>query len=153
MTPSYKAIQLIQYRENCKLTAYKDSQGYWTIGWGHQILPTEKHMLTSGFKLSQSQADKLHEKDIAQKTKDVNSYLKVRVSQNMFDALVSFAYNYSPKWVTPITRAINSGSPVEHVSKMFMERGTYDRFLQKCRYAEVLLMIKGVVTDPQKIRL
>jgi hypothetical protein len=30
-------LQLIQLEEGCKLTAYKDSEGVWTIGWGYNL--------------------------------------------------------------------------------------------------------------------
>lgn len=153
MTPSQKAISLIKFRESLRLYAYQDKYKNWTIGWGHLIKPSEKYMLLPNFRLTRQQADQIHEQDIAIKSNDVNSYLKVRVSQDMFDSLVSFAYNHSPKWVIPIARAINLGHPISMVAQMFLARGLHDRFLQKCRRAEVLLMTTGIVVDPQTIKL
>lgn len=163
MTYSYKAQQLIRYREACILYAYDDStgkapvngifKGNPTIGWGHLITSSDKYMLAKGFRLTQKQADDLHIKDMNQKAKEVTSYLKVRVSQNTFDALVSFAFNYSPKWVKQITDKLNSGSPLEHVAAMFMQRSKGFAFLQKCRYADAMLMLKGLVINPETVKL
>ncbi|QNK64254.1 lysozyme [Pedobacter sp. PAMC26386] len=163
MNYSYKAEKLIRFREACVLFAYDDStgkapvngvfKGNPTIGWGHLITSADKYMLAKGFKLTQRQADDLHAKDMQQKAKEVTSYLKVRVSQDTFDALVSFAFNYSPKWVKQITDKLNSGRPLEYVANMFMERSKSVKFLQKCRYADAMLMLKGLVINPENVKL
>lgn len=79
---------LIQSFESCRLKAYRDGGGVWTVGWGHTG-PEVREGLT----ISQERADWLFEQDIAQFERDVNSLVKVSLTQNQFDALVSFAYN------------------------------------------------------------
>ena len=79
---------LIQEFEQCRLKAYLDGGGVWTIGWGHTGADVHE-----GLVVTQAQADALFEHDIARFVADVNSLVKVPVTQNEFDALVSFAYN------------------------------------------------------------
>ncbi|WP_110915636.1 lysozyme [Enterobacter roggenkampii] len=82
---------LIQSFESCKLVAYPDpgTGGVpWTIGWGHtgpEVKP--------GLVWTQAQADAAFLSDLAVFERDVNSLVKVPLTQNQFDALVSFAYN------------------------------------------------------------
>jgi lysozyme len=45
-------VQLIRESEGCKLTAYQDDGGVWTIGWGHTGLE-----VVAGLEWSQTQAD------------------------------------------------------------------------------------------------
>lgn len=85
---SDECIRLIQHYEGCKLKAYKCPAGVWTIGYGH----TGKDV-KEGLVISQQRATDLLREDVANFAADVNSLLKVRVTQRQFDALVSFAYN------------------------------------------------------------
>ena len=82
--------KLIKKFESCKLTAYKadKSEKYYTIGWGHYGADVKKDM-----KISKETADKLFRNDIKYFETSVNSCLKVKVTQSMFNALVSFTYN------------------------------------------------------------
>lgn len=82
--------KLIKNFESCKLTAYKadKSEKYYTIGWGHYGADVKK-----GMKISKTTAEKLFDNDIKYFENCVNSCLKVKVTQSMFNALVSFTYN------------------------------------------------------------
>ena len=82
--------KLIKKFESCKLTAYKvdKAEKYYTIGWGHYGPDVKKDM-----KISKETADKLFRNDIKYFETSVNSCLKVKVTQSMFNALVSFTYN------------------------------------------------------------
>ena len=81
---------LIKKFESIRLTAYKadKSEKYYTIGWGHYGKDIKK-----GMKITLETADKLFDNDIKFFEKCVNSCLKVKVTQSMFNALVSFTYN------------------------------------------------------------
>ena len=81
---------LIKKFESCKLTAYKadKSEKYYTIGWGHYDPDVKKDM-----KISKEKADKLFQNDIKYFETCVSSCLKVKITQSMFNALVSFTYN------------------------------------------------------------
>ena len=82
--------KLIKQFESCKLTAYKvdNAEKYYTIGYGHYGADVKK-----GMKISKETADKLFRNDIKYFETSVNSCLKVKVTQSMFNALVSFTYN------------------------------------------------------------
>ena len=82
--------KLIKKFESCKLTAYKadKSEKYYTIGWGHYGSDVGKNAI-----ITKETADKLFRNDIKFFEKCVNSCLKVKVTQSMFNALVSFTYN------------------------------------------------------------
>ena len=83
-------LNLIIKFESCKLTAYKvdNAEKYYTIGYGHYGADVKKDM-----KICKDTAIKLFRNDIKFFEKCVNSCLKVKVTQSMFNALVSFTYN------------------------------------------------------------
>lgn len=85
---SSAGLALIKRYEGCRLTAYQDSVGIWTIGYGH----------TAGVKvgqvITQAQADAFLKSDCATAEKAVNGYASIyNWNQNQFDALVSFTFN------------------------------------------------------------
>lgn len=67
--------------------AYRCPAGVWTIGYGC----TEG--VKPGMIWTQKQAEEALMKEIAKHEHGVNLMIKVPVTQNMFDALVSFSYN------------------------------------------------------------
>ena len=92
MKISEKGLELIKNFEGCRLTAYKPvkAETYWTIGYGHYG-PDVKEGMT----ITQEQAEKYLLDDIVgyeRTVSDICSYLP-KLSQNEFDALVSFTYN------------------------------------------------------------
>ena len=87
MQVSKNGIAFIRDHEGCRLTAYKDGGGVWTIGVGH----TGKDV-HSGQTISQFEADELLEMDLQEH--DVSLYLDgCKTSQNQFDAMTSLAFN------------------------------------------------------------
>ena len=51
--------------EGCKLIAYRDSRGLWTIGYGHLL---DQSIDWTGHEITQATADSLFEQDIADRT-------------------------------------------------------------------------------------
>lgn len=84
---SNNGLALIKRFEGCRLTAYKDSIGVPTIGYGHT------NGVKMGQTITQDQADAFLKSDCASAEKSVNSYSKYNWNQNQFDALVSFTFN------------------------------------------------------------
>ena len=80
-------LNLIKSFEGCKLTAYQDAVGVWTIGWGHTS------GVKQGQKITQAQADEYLKKDLAKFEKAVEKINSIGLNENQFSALVSFAYN------------------------------------------------------------
>ena len=96
-TASKKAVNLIKQFEGCRLTAYQDSVGVWTIGYGTTNADKSITGLTikKGTKITQAQAEHFLLKSLNSKYgAKVNKFFKkYKWSQNQFDALISFAYN------------------------------------------------------------
>jgi GH24 family phage-related lysozyme (muramidase) len=85
-----KGIQLICEYEGLKLARYRDAVGLWTIGYGHLILKEEMNTL---LKVTTGEAKNLLRKDLRRTEAGVKKFLSVNVTQNQFDALVSFTFN------------------------------------------------------------
>lgn len=87
-TYSQDGLALTQQFEGCRLTAYQDQVGVWTIGYGHT-----GRDVTSGLIITQDQANALLSSDIAGSSAYVNQVVMVALQQNQFDALVDFVFN------------------------------------------------------------
>lgn len=84
---------LIKSFESCRLTAYKDATGTWSIGWGHTAT-VDGNPIISGMTITQAKADSLFDSDLIRFENVVNVYnSKYNFTSNEFSALVSFAYN------------------------------------------------------------
>lgn len=92
MKTNQKGIALIHSFESCVLTAYKCPAGVWTIGWGNTYYE-DGSKVKQGDVITQERADRLFPVILAGFERDVLSLLKVKVNENQFSALVSFAYN------------------------------------------------------------
>lgn len=90
--PSQDAIDLIKKYEGCKLTAYQDSVGVWTIGYGSTRIGNNP--VKEGDTITQAQADQLLIDHINTEVKPaIASKVKAPITQSMFDSLCSFTYN------------------------------------------------------------
>lgn len=87
MNISQNGLELIKHFEGCELEAYKCAAGVWTIGYGH-IKTAEEGMV-----ISQSYADELLEGEIVEYEDYVNTAVTAPLSQDQFDALVSWTFN------------------------------------------------------------
>lgn len=86
MEISNNGIEFIKNNEGCKLTAYQDVVGVWTIGVGHT------KGVYKGMVITQAQADAYLREDI--KSHQVfKTFFKRTFNQNQFDALCSFEFN------------------------------------------------------------
>lgn len=106
MMVSDKGLALIKEFEGCKLTAYQDSVGVWTIGYGHTKTAQE------GMVITQEQADELLAQDVHEHALGVYKALKVSIEQHRFDALVSLAFNVGVNAVrnSTLLEMINHGA-------------------------------------------
>lgn len=80
-------VDLIALFEGCKLKAYKLDGDVWTIGYGH----TED--VYEGMIISKKKAEEFLFGDLKERQNFLNKVIKVPLSQNQFDALMSFLYN------------------------------------------------------------
>jgi len=80
-------LALLKSFEQCRLSAYRDSAGIATIGWGH----------TDGVKMtdtcSQDQADRWLVGDVQAAVNACDANAPKNLTENQFDALVVFTFN------------------------------------------------------------
>ena len=110
MQTSDKGIALIKQFEGCKLTAYQDSVGVWTIGYGWTH-PVDGKPIRAGMTIKQETAERLLKTGLVSYESDVSRLVKVGLTQGQFDALVSFTYNLGARSLSTSTllRKLNAG--------------------------------------------
>lgn len=96
MKTSEKGVDMIIAFEGMELNAYKCPAGVWTIGVGHtgevDGVPVKRGML-----ITQAQAKSLLREDLSKAERYINRQsFAGRLTQGMFDALVSFIFNIGP---------------------------------------------------------
>jgi lysozyme len=85
---SDSGLSLLQAYEGLMLTAYSDSVGIPTIGYGHT------RNVKIGDEITREQAIDLLREDVVYAENCINNEItQVRLSQHQFDALVSFVFN------------------------------------------------------------
>ena len=115
MKASQKLIDAIKRFEGCRLTAYQDSVGVWTIGYGHTV------GVKKGDRITQYQADQFLREDLAKfeavatKTRGVNT-------QGRFDAVTDFCYNCGQANFASSTlkKYIESGRSTWEIQEQFL---------------------------------
>ena len=86
MRISRTGIELIKAHEGLRLAAYICPSGVPTIGYGHT------YNVKMGDRITEEQAEKFLIDDLAVAEREVNRY-GLNLTQNQFDALVSFVFN------------------------------------------------------------
>jgi len=87
MRTSQKGIALIKSFEGLRLKSYQDSVGVWTIGYG------TTRGIGPGMTISNEQAERMLQNDIARFEPEIERLVKVLLNQGQWDALMSFTYN------------------------------------------------------------
>lgn len=110
MQTSDKGIAMIKQFEGCKLTAYQDSVGVWTIGYGW-TKPVDGKPIRAGMTIKQETAERLLKTGLVSYESDVSRLVKVGLTQGQFDALVSFTYNLGARSLSTsnLLRKLNAG--------------------------------------------
>ena len=105
MNIGQKGINLIKHFEGCELNAYKFPAGVWTRGYGHIKGVSE------GMSITQEQAEQMLLDELKEYENYINELVTVNLSQNQFDALVSWVYNLGPANLSASTmlKVLNSG--------------------------------------------
>jgi GH24 family phage-related lysozyme (muramidase) len=110
MRISDKVISLIKQFEGLRLTAYQDSVGVWTIGYGW-TQPVDGKPIRPGMTIKEETAERLLRTGLVGYESDVSKLVKVKLTQGQFDALVSFAYNLGTRALSTSTllQKLNAG--------------------------------------------
>ena len=116
MKASNELIQAIKRFESCALTAYQDTAGVWTIGYGHTA------GVKKGDRITQYQAEQFLKEDLAKFEPIANKVKRIGGSQGKFDAVLDFIYNCGPANFEKSTlkQYIESGRKTWEVQEQFL---------------------------------
>ena len=107
---SRELLALIKKWEGCRLEAYQDSVGVWTIGYG---ITTNAGLgvIKKGMKITQAQADDMLLAALAKYEKTVQDAIKRNPTQAQYDAMVSLCYNIGQSGFakSSVVKRFNSG--------------------------------------------
>lgn len=90
---SKKGLELIKKYEGFRSEPYKCPAGVPTIGYGATYYPDGKRVKLTDAPITEKQATDLLKNMLVGFEKAVDTYCIDTITQNQFDALVSFAYN------------------------------------------------------------
>ena len=90
---SQKGLELIKSFEGLSLKPYVCAGGINTIGYGNTYYTNGKKVTLQDKPITKEQAEELLKHSLSTYEKAVDSFCRDDISQNQFDALVSFCYN------------------------------------------------------------
>jgi lysozyme len=157
LTVSRSAVELIMAFEGFQPKSARLDDGRWTIGYGHTQTARE------GLEITAADAEALLLYDLIQVSHTVNEHVHAPLTQNQFDALVSFVFNIGVRAFrgSPTLRRLNEGRPLDAALAMELwrkadldgERIIVDSLVRR-RAAEKALFLKpmeGWVPAPSTI--
>ena len=115
MRASSTLIAAIKKFEGVRLTAYQDSVGVWTIGFGHTA------GVKKGDKITEYQAEQFLREDL-KKFEAVADKCKRITTQGRYDAILDFIYNCGPaNWnSSTLKKYIESGKATWEIQEQFL---------------------------------
>jgi lysozyme len=115
--PLSPAVRIIKKYEGCRLTAYRDPVGIWTIGYGQTA------GVHQGMVITQAEADADLLKEITQRANFVNKVVTAGINDNELCALISFCYNVGNGALqrSSLLRKLNADYPREEVAAEFLK--------------------------------
>ena len=115
MRASSTLIAAIKKFEGVRLTAYQDSVGVWTFGFGHTA------GVKKGDKITEYQAEQFLREDL-KKFEAVADKCKRITTQGRYDAILDFIYNCGPSnWnSSTLKKYIEAGKAVWEIQEQFL---------------------------------
>jgi lysozyme len=112
------AIELIKRFEGFQRTAVPTADGGWTVGYGHT------RSARAGAEVSEADAEALLGYDLVDIQAAVNDWTFTPLTQNQFDALVSFVFNIGLEAFShsSVLRRVNEGALLQAACSMEMWR-------------------------------
>lgn len=120
MKTSQKGINLILEFEGFSSKPYLDSAGIPTIGYGNTYYPGGKKVTLKDPAISKEKGAELFTAVLPAYEKIVNAKIKIPISQNQFDALVSHTYNTGGS--DTLFSLINKKAPAADIRNWFTTR-------------------------------
>ena len=100
-----KGLEMIKHFEGLELNAYQCAAGVCTIGYG------QTKAIQPGMVITEETANDMLVEELEEYENYINTMVKCPLSQNQFDALVSWVYNLGPANLQPSTllKVLNAG--------------------------------------------
>jgi GH24 family phage-related lysozyme (muramidase) len=145
-------LDLIKQYEGCKLTAYQDIVGIWTIGYGTTAAADLGIIPSRGLTITQDRAEDLLRQGVDKFATTVDAMITTSVNANEFGACVSLAYNIGPTAFAKSTvlRELNVGHFDKAAAAFRMWNkagGEVIKGLVNRREAEIKLFLTPVSAD------
>ena len=152
MNVNKATISLIKQWEGCKLTAYQDGGGVWTIGYGTTAAAGLGIEPTKGMTITQERAEELLRQGVDKFEAQVDELITAKVNDNQFGACVSLAYNIGPDAFAKSTvlRELNAGNKDKAAAAFRMwdkDNGKVEKGLVNRREAEIALFLTPATAD------
>ncbi|EDY4411149.1 lysozyme [Salmonella enterica] len=111
MKISDSGLAALKREEGCKLTAYPDSRGIWTIGTGHTG-KVDGVAIHRGMTITQDTTDRLLRDDLSWVERCIADRVAVVLNQNQYDALCSLIFNIGANAFigSTVRRQLNAGN-------------------------------------------
>lgn len=121
MNIGINGIELIKKYEGFRSEPYKCPADVPTIGYGATYYPNGERVKMTDTPISKEYAESLLKEMLGNYVNAVNRYVQVTLSQNQFDALVSFAYNLGNGALQKSTllKKVNENPCNENITKQF----------------------------------
>src|SRR5215469_1896587 len=104
-----RGLELVKHFEGLHLYAYQDPVGVWTIGYGHTGLIHKDGTVRKGRVISEQEAENLLVHDMKQFSERVEKLITVPLTDDQFDALVSFDFNTGGLGKSTLRKKLNAG--------------------------------------------
>jgi len=155
---SNEGLNFIREHEKLRLTAYEIGDDMITIGWGHaEPKSTSKYVV--GQKISETEAERIFRRDV-KKTEDgikdlfekwIGQGLEVKISQHMWDSMISMAYNMGVNGFrgSEIVQALKKEDYLTAADTILTTRIDLIKFpgLEDRREEEKEMFLRGLVGD------
>ena len=152
MSVNQATIDLIKRFEGCKLTAYQDIVGIWTIGYGTTAMAGLGIEPAKGMTITHERAEDLLRQGVEKFATTVDAMITTKVNQNERGACVCLAYNIGPNAFAKSTvlRELNVGHKDKAAAAFRMWNkagGEVIKGLVNRREAEIKLFLTPVTAD------
>ena len=152
MNVNKATVDLIKQWEGCKLQAYQDGGGVWTIGYGTTAAAGLGIKPTKGMTITQERAEELLLQGINKFAVKVDELITAKVNQNERGTCVSLAYNIGPDAFAKSTvlRELNAGNKDKAADAFLMwnkDNGKVEKGLVNRREAERQLFLTPATAD------
>lgn len=141
MRISQRCVDLVKQFEGFSAKPYKCPANVWTIGYG-----STKGVTENTPPITEAEATQLLHEELQGYAKEVAGLVTVSVTQNQFDALVSFHYNTGALGKSTLLKKLNAGfydAAAREFLKWTKASGKVLGGLVKRRGAEMSLFLEG----------